>query len=139
MTVLLDSGVIFAFLNREDALHKEGRDLVHRIARREFGRPFVTDHVVDELLTLVRARTRSRALERSARRLLPLPDPGLKGLALLSLGASVLEGAWEIFDGYRDQKISCTDASLIATMRELRVDYLATFDTRLQKLVPIAT
>jgi predicted nucleic acid-binding protein len=139
MTVLIDTGVMFAFLNARDARHRDAADLVDRIATREFGAPFVTDHVVDELFTLIRVRTKSPALERAARRLLPMPDPGLKGLAALSLGGAILQPAWEIFDGYRDQKISYTDASLIATMRELRVDYLATFDTRLQKLVPTAT
>ncbi|HEX9709421.1 MAG TPA: PIN domain-containing protein [Candidatus Thermoplasmatota archaeon] len=139
MTVLLDTGLIYAFLNREDANHREAKDLVHRIGRRAFGAPFVTDHVVDELFTLVRARTRSPQLEAAARRFLPLPDPQVHGLVPLSLGGAALRKAWEVFDRYRDQRISFTDATLIVTLKELHMDMLATFDDRLRKLVPCAT
>lgn len=138
MTVLLDTGVVFAFLNADDVRHAEAEDLVSRIARREFGQPFVTDHVVDELFVLVRSRTRSRTLEESLSRFLPLPSPALRGLTPISLGIGVLEPTWQIFRRFRDQGLSFTDASLIVTMRELNLDRLATFDHRLARLVPSA-
>ena len=138
MSVLLDTGVIFAYLNREDARHGEARDLMRRIARKEFGAPFVTDHVMDELFVLIRSRTRSAALEEAAQRWLPLPDPTLKGLSVVSLGTDVLEPAWETFRKYRDQGISFTDATLMVTLRERAIDRLATLDLRLRKLAPCA-
>lgn len=97
MTVLLDTGVVFAFLNADDERHATAVELVSRIARREFGQPFVTDHVIDELFVLVRVRTRSAALEESLRRFLPLPSPALRDLKAVSLGTSVLEPTWEVF------------------------------------------
>lgn len=138
MTVLLDTGVVFAFLNADDERHATAVELVSRIARREFGQPFVTDHVIDELFVLVRVRTRSAALEESLRRFLPLPSPALRDLKALSLGTSVLEPTWEVFRRYRDQHLSFTDASLIVSLRELRIDRLATFDRRLARLIPRA-
>lgn len=138
MTVLMDTGLIYGFLNRQDAHHDEAKDLVHRIAKSQFGRAFVTDHVVDELLTLVRARTRSQALEAAARRFLPLPVPQIRGMACVSLGGAVLDKAWDVFDRYRDQRLSFTDATLVVTLRELNIDRLATFDTRLEKIVTSA-
>jgi predicted nucleic acid-binding protein len=138
MSVLLDTGAIFAYLNREDARHREARGLMLRIARKEFGAPFVTDHVIDELFVLIRARTRSAALEDAAKRWLPLPDPVLKGLSVVSLGTEVLEPAWEVFRKYRDQGISFTDASLVVTLREMGIERLATLDSRLGKLAPRA-
>lgn len=138
MTVLLDTGVVFAFLQADDVRHDEAVELMVRIARREFGQPFVTDHVIDELFTLTRSRLHSTELEGSLRRFLPLPSPALRGLAAVSLGTAVLELAWEAFRRYRDQGLSFTDASLIATQRELNIDRLATFDRRLARLVPCA-
>lgn len=135
MSVLLDTGLIFAYLNRQDARHSEAKELIERIARKEFGQPFVTDHVIDELFVLIRVRTGSSTLEDSARRLLPMPAPALKGLASISLGTTLLIPAWEVFHKYRDQGISFTDASLIVTMRERSIGRLATFDDRLRKLV----
>jgi len=139
MSVLLDTGLFLAYLHADDARHAEGLNLMDRIARRDFGNPFVSDHVIDELLTLIRSRTRSPDLEEAARRFLPLPEPTLKGLLPVSLGTAVLAPAWDIYRKYRDQRISFTDAALIVTMRELGIDRLATLDARLAKLVPSAT
>ncbi len=138
MTVLLDTGVMFAFLHADDTRHEDSLELVARIARREFGKPFVSDHVIDELFMLARARTRSADLEASLRRFLPLPTPGLRGLTAVSLGVAVLEPAWEEYRRYQDQGLSFTDASLIVTLREMKIDYLATYDRRLARLVPHA-
>jgi len=139
VSVLLDTGIILAYLNREDAGHESALDLIARIARKEFGAPFVTDHVIDELFVLIRARTRSTALEEAARKWLPLPDAALKGLTAISLGVEVLDPAWEVFRKYRDQGISFTDATLMVTLRERGIERLATLDSRLAKLVPRAT
>jgi uncharacterized protein len=138
VTVLLDTGVVFAFLNADDARHSEAAQLMTRIARREFGAPLINDHAVDELFVLVRGRTRSSQLEEAARRFLPLPTPMLRGLSMVSLGTSLVAPAWEVFRRYRDQGLSFTDAGLIVTMQEFRIERLATFDLRLSRLVPVA-
>jgi len=138
VTVLLDTGLIFAHLHREDARHEEARRLLRKVGRKEFGAPFVTDHVIDELFVLVRARTRSAALEEAARRWLPLPTPALNGLRALSLGTDLLERCWETFRKYRDQRLSFTDAALLVTMGEHDIGWLATFDERLRKLASCA-
>jgi uncharacterized protein len=136
VTVLLDTGVVFSFLNADDDRHDAAVDLVTRIARREFGAPLISDHVVDELFVLIRVRTGSSRLEEAARSFLPLPTPRLLGLTLVSLGTGLVAPAWEVFLRFRDQGISFTDAGLIVTMHELRIDRLATFDRRLSQLVP---
>jgi predicted nucleic acid-binding protein len=138
VTVLLDTGVVFAFLHANDDRHSEAVDLISRTAQKEFGQPFVTDHVIDELFILARARTRSAALEESLRRFLPMPNPALRGLAAISLGTAFLLPTWEVFRQYRDQGLSFTDASLIVALRELKLDTLATFDERLGHIVPRA-
>jgi len=138
MTVLLDTSLVYAYLNRQDARHEEARGLVLRIARKEFGAPFVTDHVIDELFILVRSRTGSGALEEATKRWLPLPVPALVGLRAISLGTELLKPAWEVFRRHRDQHLSFTDATLIVTMRERGIHRLATLDSRLRKLVPCA-
>ena len=134
MTVLFDTGVIFAYLYAKDDRHEAALELVSRVATKEFGQPFVTDHVVDELFALARSRARMPAVEEAARRFLPLPDPAIPGLTVVSLGTAHLGETWEVFRRYRDQKLSFTDASLLVTLRELRLDRLATFDDRLARI-----
>lgn len=138
MSVLLDTGLVFAFLNKRDANHARAFELMLCIANKDFGTPFVTDTVMFELFTLIRSRTGSMTLEESARRFLPLPSPSLSGLTAVSLGTEHLESVWEVFRKYRDQGISFTDAGLIVTMREMGFDRLATLDARLRGIVPCA-
>ncbi len=138
MSVLLDTGVLFAFHHLEDSRHADALALMSRVANKEFGAPFVSDLVVAELFTLIRARTRSAALEEAARRLLPMPNPSLRGLTMVSMGSSIVGRSWEEFERYRDRQISFTDATLIATLKELRIDSLATFDGKLRAIVPTA-
>jgi uncharacterized protein len=138
MSILLDTGFLFAFLDEDDEHHDKAFALMDRIQAKEFGAPFVTDLVVAELFSLIRARRRGPKWEEAARRLLPLPSPDLRGLTIISLGASATERTWEAFERYRDQRISFTDANLIVTLSELRIDALATYDAKLAGITPTA-
>ncbi len=83
MTVLHDPGVVFSSLNADDPRYAESADFLSRIARRELGQTFVTDHVIDELFVLARSRTQSSELEESVRRLLSSPSPLLRAARTL--------------------------------------------------------
>ena|SRR5689334_10077107 len=139
MSVLLDTGFLVAFLDKDDEHHAAAYALMDRIQAKEFGAPFVTDLVVAELFSLLRARRRGARWEQAARRLLPMPSPELRGLTVVSLGVSGLERTWEAFERYRDKGISFTDASLIVTLGELRIDAIATFDEGLGRIAPVAS
>lgn len=138
MTILLDTGFVFAFLNQQDESHREAVALVARIARREWGTPIITEFVIAELLSLIRARTGSAVVEQAARAFLPLPTSTLRGLMLAPIGGALLGKTWETFEKYRDQKVSFTDASLLVAMREMRAERIATFDRVLANLAAAA-
>jgi predicted nucleic acid-binding protein len=134
MSVLIDTGVLFAFLNEDDSSHDGAKDLVERMARRELGAPFVCDLVVSELFTLIRVRTGSAKMEEAALRLLPLPTSQLAGLQIICmLHEDLLAGSKE-FLRHRDQAISFADACQLFLMKERGLGTLATFDERLGRL-----
>ncbi len=134
MSVLLDTGVLFAFLNADDERHADARRIIAAIAEGRHGSPYVSDHVVNELFTLIRAKTRNPHLETAAKRLLPLPQPELPNLRIVSLGHERIPDLVAAFERGRDLGITFTDASHLVLMETLGIDYLATFDRRLQAL-----
>lgn len=136
MSILLDTGVLFAFLNADDERHVAARDLLKRVAASEWGAPFVNEYVVDELFTLIRARTRSKKLEGAAKRLLPLPTPALAGLRILPVGPERLAATLGVFELHHKEGLSFTDASLLVVLDSFGLDRLATFDQRLAALAP---
>ncbi|MGQ0535292.1 MAG: type II toxin-antitoxin system VapC family toxin [Methanobacteriota archaeon] len=138
MTVLIDTGVLYAFLNKDDENHDVGLDLVTRVARGEWGAPFVSDYVADELFTLIRVRGGGPRVETAARRLLPFPEPALPGLSMVPVAPDHIEATLAAFERHRARRISFTDASHLAIMKALDVDALATLDQGFDGLAPLA-
>lgn len=137
MSVLLDTGVLYAFLNADDTRHEEARSLIQRVAKGELGASLVSTLIAAELLTLVRVRTKSVKLERAAISLLPMPDPALPGLRLLHVDSSVLLAATPHFQKHRSRGLSFTDATHLALMASHDITRLATFDRGFRGLVKV--
>ncbi|MBI4392453.1 MAG: type II toxin-antitoxin system VapC family toxin [Euryarchaeota archaeon] len=137
MSLLIDTGVLFAFLNNDDARHGQAVGAIERIARGEWGTPLVSDYVVDELFTLIRARTGNPDLETAAKRLLPFPKPMLPRLQLVPVGPRHLDATLALFLRHRTRRLSFTDASILALMPELGIETLATFDDGFDGLAEI--
>lgn len=137
LSVLIDTGILYAFLNRQDPGHAVATDLLRGIAAGDLGSPVVSEHVVDELFTLIRHRKAPRAVEEAACTLLPLDGPSALRLRIVVLGAAGLPPALELYRRHRDRALSFTDATHLVLMRRLAIDRLATLDQGLRGLVPI--
>ena len=57
--IFLDSGFILAYVNASDPYHSYALPLMKRILKGEFGKIFISDFIVTEVLTLSRVRTKS--------------------------------------------------------------------------------
>lgn len=137
MTILIDTGVFYAFLVRGDEHHEQAVELVRALGEGQHGVPLTSDYVVDEVMTLIRKRQDPPELEVRARRLLPFPEPGLPGLGLATVSPQQVRETMETFERYRDQGLSFTDASHLVLMDRYEIDRLATFDTGFEGLVDV--
>lgn len=137
MSVFLDTGVLFGFLNERDERHEMAVDLVRRTAEGEWGVPYVSDFVADELLTLARVRARGPAVEKAALEILPLPDPAIPGLRMLVVDRSVFAAAVALFTRHRARGLSFTDATTLALIDEVGIRRLASFDAGFRGLTTL--
>lgn len=137
MSVFLDTGVLFAFLNKRDERHDEAIDVVRHAAGGEWGVPYVSDFVADELLTLARVRARGPAVEKAAFEILPLPDPALPGLRMLVVDRAVFTAAVGLFTRHRARGLSFTDATTLALIEEIGIRRLASFDAGFRGLATL--
>lgn len=135
MSVLLDTGFLFGFLNKRDERHSEAKALMREIAEGKWGVPYVTDFVADELLTLARVRARGPSVEKAALELLPLPEPALPGLRMLMVDRPVFAAAIGHFSKQRTRGLSFTDATNVAMMEAVGIRHLATFDEDFRGIV----
>lgn len=128
MSVLIDTGVLYAFLYAADERHREGTEIVKAVVRGRLGHPFVLDWAAAELFTLIRARRGGAKMERAAMELLWHP----KSMGtILPAGPSALRGAATIFEKVTGRGFSFIDAGQVWAAREHSIPLLATFDTAL--------
>ena len=122
IAIFLDSNVLIAFANEQDALHDRAVALMQRISGAEF---FISDYVFNEVVTVLamKRRARERAI-RFGKHLLN------SDIVILRIMKPILDEGWEVF--CKEKNLSFTDATIIATMRQFDIPTLATFDEDFQ-------
>lgn len=136
MTVLVDTGVLFAEYDTDAARHEDARRAHEALLSGEFGRPFVTEYVFDETVTLTRTRTGSQAAAVDIGRRILGHDPYEQVYKRCFLDAADFEAAWTVFREYDDQALSFTDATTIACLERREIDNVLSFDDDFDGLVP---
>jgi len=128
MTVLIDTGVLYAEHDTDAARHEMAVDAIEAVYDGELGQPFISDYVFDEAITLTRRRTGSFA---SAKQL----SDRLRGrneyphvFEMEYVTASVFSDAVTVFEQYDDQQLSFTDATIVALAEQHDIDHVLSFD-----------
>lgn len=135
MTVLVDTGILYADHDTDAARHDAASDALDVIYDGEFGLPYVSDYIYDEAITLTVKRSGSHA---AAKRL----GHRLRGVGsfpqtyeMLRVSAAVFADSVDIFERYDDQRLSFTDATTIALTKRNDVDCVLSFDDDFDGLV----
>jgi predicted nucleic acid-binding protein len=89
--ILLDSSLIVAYYNKVDQNHAISRDILRRIDGGEFGTPVITDHVFDESVTVILARTGSIPMSKRLGEIL------LDSTFMIRIGPEAFSLAWKRF------------------------------------------
>lgn len=135
MTVLVDTGVLYADHDTDAARHEAAADALSAVYDGEFGQPYVSDYIYDEAVTLTLKRCGSflpaKRLGERLRGAGQYPD----AYELLQVTRPVFENAIEWFEQYDDQQLSFTDATTIALARHHDVDTVLSFDDDFAGLV----
>jgi len=121
-SLYVDTSAWYGLIDRRDVDHERLADVVQRHVG-DGGRLVSTDYVLDESLTLARARSGSRA----AFGLMDLVQQ-TSALDLEWIGSQRFDRACRLFRQYEDQAFSFTDCTSFAVMRELRLTEALTKD-----------
>ncbi|WP_311172574.1 type II toxin-antitoxin system VapC family toxin [Halobellus ordinarius] len=128
MTVLVDTGVLYADHDTDATRHESAAAALEAVYDGEMGHPYISDYVFDEAITLARRRTGSFA---SAKQL----SDRLRGAGafpavfeMIRVSAAVFDDAVTIFERYDDQRLSFTDATTIALAERHGIDRVLSFD-----------
>lgn len=135
MSVFVDTGVLYAHHDSDAERHERAVTAMDSLLDGTYGQPYVSDHVLDEAVTLTRVRTGSfGAAEAIARRILG-EDPYPTVFTLVDTDSDHLRAGLETFRRYDDHDLSFTDAVSISLCDQLGIDAVLSFDSDFDGLV----
>lgn len=119
---LLDTTIFIAAAFPKEKHHKQGSAIVTSIERGDLGKPVITDYVLDEVVTFVRKRKSVQASIEVLDAMLYSPN-----LRFVKVDNRIFESGIQLFRTY--ERLSFTDAVSVATMRDLEIEVIYSFDS----------
>ena len=124
--IFLDSGFLYAYINTEDSAHSKVKPLMQEILEGKFGSIYISNFIYDEVLTLARFRTKKCEVEEKIKFFVKKEKGNRKIIQLIVIKESFMTKADNLFVEYCKEGLSFTDCSILASMREKKIEYLAT-------------
>lgn len=135
MTVLVDTGVLYADHDRDATRHDAASGALEAVYDGEFGQPYVSDYIYDEAVTLTLKRGGSFAPAKRLGKRIRGVDPYPKAYECVHVSEGAFSDAVGVFEQYDDQALSFTDAATVALSDRHGVDYVLSFDDDFDGLV----
>lgn len=135
MSVLIDTGVLYADHDTDAARHDTASAALEAVYDGVFGQPYVSEYIYDEAVTLTHSR--AGAVEPAIRigKRLRGVDPYPSVYELLRVSPAVFDDAVDTFERFADQRLSFTDATTVALCERHELDGVLTFDSDFDGLV----
>ncbi|MFH1774741.1 MAG: PIN domain-containing protein [Methanobacteriota archaeon] len=130
MSMLIDSNVFIAYINKSDENHDKADELLEDIMKNKYGMPFTSDYIFNETVTTVLYRTGNIARAVDVRDLIlgneekEIPS----FITMIFITEDVLSNAWKLFLKYSEKKLSFTDCASIELIKSRGIEYIASFD-----------
>lgn len=128
MTVLVDTGVLYAYHDRNAPRHDVAVDAVEPLYDGELGQPTITDYIYDEAVTLTLKRTGSFETAAELGERLRGVDRFPSIYELVHVTPAVFDVSGTQFERYDDQGLSFTDATIVAIAERHGIDTVLSFD-----------
>lgn len=138
MSVLLDTGPLFAAKDARDGAHARGKALLERLFSGEHGAVCTTSLVVAETFNLALARRASPGAQQAlADTLWPSSKVKTAPMRVLDVPVAALPEIARLFGTHRKRGLSFTDCATLWAMGEYRIGKLCTFDEAFEGLVEL--
>lgn len=136
MSILLDTGVFCAFLNKDDDHTDEAEAIIAACMDGVHGAVLTTSDIVDESFTLLLARGSPASHVQDLCDLIGWTSDEVPLASVLEVDHSTQYAAWPLFERHDEDKgLSFTDCTTLHTMHRRGIDALASFDEGFDGLV----
>ena len=126
MTALVDTGVFFAFYSIKDEHHLDSLGLIVHLAQGKWGHAYITNHILDETLNILKYRLGSDTAKAFLRAFIDA-----RTVEVIYTDEEVEKQALKIFqENILRKGLSYTDAVTAAIIHAYQIDYTLTYDQR---------
>ena len=122
MRAFVDTGAWYALFNDLDIYHPRASAFMQKLIGQKAWL-FASDYVIDETLTLIRARLGHEKAVEFGRWVLQSPL-----VRMINVDEKIWQAAWDVFVRYDDKEFSFTDCTSFAIMRQLGLLNAFAFD-----------
>jgi predicted nucleic acid-binding protein len=126
--IFLDSSVIIAYRNQDDARHADAMKLFSELQKGRYAGGLVTDYIVLETVTVVKRLMGHDAAVETGEAILGAGD------ITVMRSTQLFPHAWREFRARAGTGLSFVDASSLAAMKIAGVGRIATFDREFRKI-----
>ena len=135
MTVLVDTGVLYADHDTDAARHDSATSALEVVYDGTFGQPYISDYIYDEAVTLTLKRSGSHTAATTVGERLRGAGEFPQAYEMVDVSAAVFDDAVALFEQYDDQALSFTDATTVAIVERHGIDAVLSFDDDFDGLV----
>ncbi len=136
LTTILDTCFILALFNIKDVNHERARIILEQLKQHNYGRLYITDYILDEVITTIWAHTHRKDLVVKIYN--QLQDQEFVTLHYLNKPLlDITWNKWKQYASWPKKPLSFTDVSIIAVMKTLGIQYLVSFDSEFKGIVEI--
>jgi len=125
--IILDSSFIISYYNLEDQNHEKALELMTKISRGIYGEVIISDYIFDETVTVLLAKLKDLG------RVKIIGDKMMRALKY-HIDEETFKDTWQLFNVQKQTKLSFTDCSIIALMKNRNINNIATFDEEFKKI-----
>ncbi len=122
--IIIDTGIIAAFYNKNDENHQRAVILLNNLRKGKYGTGILTDYVLDETVTLLYVRSKRKELAIHAGDIIISEKLG----KFFPMSYELIIKTWEKFQNFVERGLSFTDCSLITISDYLDCNDILSFD-----------
>ena len=138
MSIFIDTGIFIAYANKKDEHHTDASNLLEKIMKNKYGMAFTSDYVFSETVTYVQHKTKDITKSKDLGDLiLGNKEKNIPSfITLLVITPDTLQDTWKSFLKYKDKELSFVDCASIELVKKKNIEYIASFDSDFDGILP---
>lgn len=126
--ILLDTSFVVAYYNTRDEHHEKAKEIMQKLKVNMLGECCITDYIFDECMTVILLRLKD------IKKATEIGNDLLALTKIIYMDENLFQFTRQIFKEQQKTKLSFTDCSSIALLKDRNMQGIITFDTEFGKV-----